>query len=221
MAAIQERSQDPISVNTVNTEEMSPTNGNSAKLTNGSTINPVATTKNQQPTKVPKSERGVVASENLSRAELKKRAKDEKIARRAQEKQEKPQAILPDLKAPRKVENLEEVGQRGSAGLVPGTPTVKSQHKATGSIQKGIPLRQAQPTTTQTVQPKKDNKNVALFGHLYNQTRRTTIAAAGKDVHPAILALGLQMSNYVICGSNARCVATLLAFKRVQSSLIL
>jgi translation initiation factor eIF-2B subunit delta len=38
---------------------------------------------------------------------------------------------------------------------------------------------------------------------------------ASKDVHPAILALGLQYSSYAICGSTARMVAMLLAFKAV------
>jgi translation initiation factor eIF-2B subunit delta len=46
--------------------------------------------------------------------------------------------------------------------------------------------------------------------------RTTSIAGASKDVHPAVLALGLQMSNYTICGSCARLVATLQAFKRVS-----
>lgn len=36
-----------------------------------------------------------------------------------------------------------------------------------------------------------------------------------KEVHPAVLALGLQMSTFTVCGSNARCVAMLLAFKKV------
>jgi translation initiation factor eIF-2B subunit delta len=31
-----------------------------------------------------------------------------------------------------------------------------------------------------------------------------------------VLALGLQLRDYVVCGSSARCVATLLAFKRVS-----
>jgi translation initiation factor eIF-2B subunit delta len=66
---------------------------------------------------------------------------------------------------------------------------------------------------------KKEDKSVAVFGHLYGQQRRTTIAGAGKEVHPAVLALGLQLRDYVVCGSSARCVATMLAFKRV--SLIL
>lgn len=63
--------------------------------------------------------------------------------------------------------------------------------------------------------PKPDEKTVAVFGHL-GVKRRSTIAGAGKEIHPAILALGLQLSEYVICGSSARCVAMLLAFKRVS-----
>jgi translation initiation factor eIF-2B subunit delta len=62
---------------------------------------------------------------------------------------------------------------------------------------------------------KKDDKKVAVFGHLYGQQRRVTVGGATKEVHPAILALGMQLVDYTICGSSARCVATLLAFKRV------
>lgn len=35
------------------------------------------------------------------------------------------------------------------------------------------------------------------------------------DIHPAIVRLGLLFSEFRICGSNARCIATLLAFKKV------
>ena len=58
-------------------------------------------------------------------------------------------------------------------------------------------------------------REVALFGHLYGHGRRMTIDGAPKEVHPSVLALGLQMSSYAICGSNARCVAMLNAFKTV------
>ncbi|MCJ1381226.1 hypothetical protein MMC17_004335 [Xylographa soralifera] len=221
MATFQNPPQKSTDTNAVKTEEAPAINGNSPELTNGDKKHPTAALKTQPKAKTTGVVEGAGGSEKLSNAQLKKKAKEEKAARRAQEKQAKLPAILPDLKAPRKVETLEEIGRRGSAAAPPGTPIVKSHHKPTGSTQKSMPLRPAQPqTTTQTVQPKKDNKNVALFGHLYSQPRRTTIAAAGKDVHPAILALGLQMSNYVICGSNARCVATLLAFKRVIESYV-
>ncbi|KAL0949872.1 hypothetical protein HGRIS_009905 [Hohenbuehelia grisea] len=35
------------------------------------------------------------------------------------------------------------------------------------------------------------------------------------DIHPAIARLGLQFSEFKICGANARCIATLTAFKSV------
>ena len=56
---------------------------------------------------------------------------------------------------------------------------------------------------------------IALFRHLESPERKVNVGSSHKDVHPAILALALQMASYEICGSNARCVATLLAFKRV------
>lgn len=162
--------------------------------------------------------------EKLSNAELKKRAKAEKAAKRAQAKEARPEAaVLPDLSGPRKVDTPPEISRKNSAGGGPGIPAAKGAHKQNASIQKNMPLRPAaQPQAAiPTAQPEKENKNVALFGHLYSQPRRTTIAAAGKDVHPAVLALGLQMSNYVICGSNARCVAMLLVFKRVCTTAII
>ena len=43
------------------------------------------------------------------------------------------------------------------------------------------------------------------------------------DIHPAIIRLGLLFSEFRICGANARCIATLTAFKKVllnRSSLL-
>lgn len=40
------------------------------------------------------------------------------------------------------------------------------------------------------------------------------------DVHPAIVRLALQFSSFRICGANARCIATLTAFKTVRSSCL-
>ncbi|KAF9468880.1 translation initiation factor eIF2B delta subunit [Collybia nuda] len=40
------------------------------------------------------------------------------------------------------------------------------------------------------------------------------------DIHPAIIRLGLLFSEFRICGSNARCIATLLAFKKVIQDYI-
>ena len=153
-----------------------------------------------------------------SGAELKKKAKEEKAAKRAKEKQSQQQ----QHQSPAEASNIaNSIIQRGEVLSTTTNSGLKHQQKnlgsAGGAAQKSLPIRQVEtPSVLPILQPKKENKNVALFGHLYGNSRRTTIAGAGKDVHPAVLALGLQMSNYVICGSNARCVATLLVFKRVD-----
>ena len=153
-------------------------------------------------------------SEKLSGAELKKRKQVEKAARRAQEKQTKQVPAPVEVKAPGKPGSGPEALKK-LAVSTPTTPTAKGQHKRTGSISKPLPTRPVQSQAGPLAPQPKDTKKVALFGHLYGQPRRTTIAGAARDVHPAVLALGLQMSNYIICGSSARCVAMLLVFKRV------
>lgn len=150
----------------------------------------------------------------LTPAELKKQAKAEKAARRAKEKLER-----------------ESQGGAGAAGgSAPGVgqgrpPATPKKDVAGGGVslkgQKGALPRRGSGPVAQAVaaveqKKKREDKKVAVFGHLYGQQRRTTVAGAGKEVHPAVLALGLQLRDYVVCGSSARCVATLLAFKRVS-----
>lgn len=151
----------------------------------------------------------------LTPAELKKKVKAEKAARRAKEKLDRDQG-----------------GAGAAGGSAPGggpsrpPATPKKDVAGGGASQKGQrapPPRRGSGPVAQTgaveQKQKKEDKSVAVFGHLYGQQRRTTVAGAGKEVHPAVLALGLQLRDYVICGSSARCVATLLAFKRVSDLL--
>ena len=155
----------------------------------------------------------------LSGKELKDKAKAEKAAKRAREKQGRAGQPVLDL-------------QRGDQG--PGTASGKSQNagseptankphhrrksSAGANVHRSLPLRPADSEITKkSVESRKEDKRVALLEHLYGPPRRTTIAGAAKDIHPSVLALGLQLSSYEICGSNARCVATLLVFKQVIS----
>ncbi|KAE8369586.1 hypothetical protein BDV27DRAFT_120542 [Aspergillus caelatus] len=150
---------------------------------------------------------GAPGEEKLSPAELKKKAKAEKAARRAKERAEREASggagagPGPNAAPPKKG----SIGGGAGGKEAPGQP-YKSQRHRRGSATQASATEQKK---------KQEDKNVAVFGHLYGQPRRTTIAGAGKEVHPAVLALGLQMRDYVVCGSSARCVATLLAFKRV------
>lgn len=161
--------------------------------------------------------------EKLTGAELKKRAKAEKAARRAKEKSDRETggASAAPTGGP-------AAGGSG-AGAGAGQPATPKKGQPAGGAGvggdkgRGLPRRpsgQASGQPSAAEQKKKaEEKNVAVFGHLYGQQRRATVAGAGKEVHPAVLALGLQMRDYVVCGSSARCVATLLAFKRVRFSI--
>lgn len=160
--------------------------------------------------------------DKLSGAELKKKAKEEKAAKRAREKQSQ---LQPTDSGPSRSKPEPPNGILKKTDATPGKESHAPkpfQHKKTGSVTANQPspltLRQAESKPSSVPPPApKESKHVALFGHLYGIPRRSTIAGAGRDVHPAVLALGLQMSHYIICGSSARCVATLLVFKRVSN----
>jgi translation initiation factor eIF-2B subunit delta len=148
----------------------------------------------------------------LSGAELKAQKKAEKAARRQQEKSG-PVASIPASGGKYQAQNAQSQRGKGEPG--------GGHHRRTGSTAvdvRNAPLKGAQAATTQPEEPRKEDKTVELFRHLY-KARATTISGASKEVHPAVLALGQQMSSYTICGSNARLVATLQVFKRVRFKL--
>lgn len=166
----------------------------------------------------------------LSPAELKKRAKAEKQARRAAQKgppgaEDAPGPATNGVHAEQSAQKQggpqdqkPKGQQKGQAQQKQGKPGAQEgKQERTGSAQQPLPLRRrpSQSGMPKEAQPKRDNKQVELFSHLYSQPRRLDISGASKDVHPAVVALGFQMSSYEICGSSARCVAMLLAFKEV------
>ncbi|EGP90532.1 uncharacterized protein MYCGRDRAFT_55269 [Zymoseptoria tritici IPO323] len=157
--------------------------------------------------------------EKISPAEAKKRAKAEKQARRAAEKEEKglPAVTAPLPSAPSAANGEVKGGQQKKAGTPKQNDTGK---KPSGAQAGSLPVRArraSQPASSATppklAVKKAENKQVELFSHLYTQPRRQNLENVPKDVHPAVLALGLQISSYEICGSSARCVAMLQAFK--------
>ena len=62
--------------------------------------------------------------------------------------------------------------------------------------------------------PKTDQNEVPWLMHLDSPKKPET--STNKDLHPAVLALGLYFSEHKIVGSNARCVAMLETFSKVK-----
>lgn len=142
------------------------------------------------------------APKKLSGAELKKQKQAEKQAKRAQQKAAGPSST--PLKGPAPKEGNKTYKDDKSKALPtrrrPSQPHIQPPKELKKEIK----------------EPKQEKKKTGLFfGHLYTQPRQHSLVGATKDVHPAVLALGLQYSSYVICGSTARMVAMLLTFKAV------
>ena len=160
----------------------------------------------------------------LSGKELKERNKAEKAARREREKQGRqgqPTADLLEGQMTRAQIQSEKPQNSGQVSTTQAKPHHRRKSSASAHTQKSLPIR---PATTEAHQkpeePKKEDKRLPFFQHLYGHPRRHTIAGASKDVHPSVLALGLQLSSYEICGSNARCIATLLVLKEVITAYV-
>ncbi|KAF2873559.1 hypothetical protein BDV95DRAFT_517405 [Massariosphaeria phaeospora] len=144
----------------------------------------------------------------LSAAELKKQAKAEKQARRAEAKSTVETATQP------KGTSKEGQKQQKETKQTPKDDKSRPLPVRRRVSQSNVPLPKEMKR-----EAKKDPKQIGLFfGHLFSQPRQHSMVGASKDVHPAILALGLQYSSYTICGSTARMVAMLLAFKAVIGS---
>ncbi|KAK9765682.1 hypothetical protein K7432_005777 [Basidiobolus ranarum] len=89
-------------------------------------------------------------------------------------------------------------GSHSSAKTIPSKPTVTPQPQ------------------TKSISSKEDKKpkQLGLFAHL-EEPKGPLGTQIPKELHPAILSLGLQFSEFQISGSNARAIATLNAFKKV------
>jgi translation initiation factor eIF-2B subunit delta len=158
----------------------------------------------EQPQATNKSE-SINGPKTPSAAELKKQAKADKQARRAQAKTSDP--------APNKQPNSSKEGQKQQRESKQAPKDDKSRPL---TVRRRPSQSNAPVVKEPEKKPKKEAKQSGLFfGHLYSHPKQQSINGASKDVHPAILALGLQYSSYAICGSTARMVAMLLAFKAV------
>ncbi|QIW94714.1 hypothetical protein AMS68_000232 [Peltaster fructicola] len=160
------------------------------------------------------------AEDKLSPAELKKRAKAEKQARRAAQKEQSGASDNAPSSSTAPSDNAgpptTEPRQKQAPRKAPEQESAQDKRKESGSQRATLPTRRRLSHGAQKDAPvkiKREEKRVELFSHLYSQPRRHTLESTPKDIHPAVIAVGLQMSTYAICGSTARCVAMLLAFK--------
>lgn len=171
----------------------------------------------------------------LSNAEKKKLAKAEKVARRAKEKEPAASNSGADAGSSQAAAAAEKGAAKGVAGQeqkagARRASTVKDQRpkqvaadgmagkssaQEAGRTTQNLPLRR-RPSHSVPAETKQERKQISFFAHLYGQPHKQSLDGVSKEIHPAVLALGLQLSSYTICGSQARCIAMLLVLKSVS-----
>ncbi|KAF9972707.1 hypothetical protein BGZ73_004154 [Actinomortierella ambigua] len=116
-----------------------------------------------------------------------------------------------------------QAGGAGGAGSKKGTPSTP-QASSTFSPNPSKQLATSFPgaetekaiaaaESTQTKKRERLTKEIGLFAHL-DPPKFANTASAPKELHPAVVNVGLQIAQFKICGANARCVATMNAFRK-------
>lgn len=195
-----------------------PAQSSTAAATNGATAQPSSTTATTQPPTD-----AATAAKPPTAKQLKEQKKAEKQAKRAREKGIAQATTAGPSSTSSSAQNASSSSSTAPTSKPPQTQTQQTtQHRRTQSTaqrpdpQQQLPVRRRPSTTAR--EPKKENKQVAFFAHLYGPPRRHNLDGVPREVHPQIQALGLQTSSYCVCGSHARCAAMLLALKAVVQS---
>ncbi|ETV88860.1 hypothetical protein, variant [Aphanomyces astaci] len=97
------------------------------------------------------------------------------------------------------------------AAAAPAPPTARMQYDD--------PKKVAKYSKSSVIQRTQAQKQVALFSHLPQFERESSLSLnvgfSKAEIHPAILSLGLKYAEGKLVGGNARCVAMLTAFQQV------
>jgi translation initiation factor eIF-2B subunit delta len=123
-------------------------------------------------------------------------------------------------------QKVTEKNARKAAGLPSSAKKASEQevHKKVASPKIGSTSSNAQSVAVDIEkQAKKQQKKlneVPWLSHLDPPKKPNTASNSNRDLHPAILALGLRFSEHTMVGSNARCVAMLTTFAKAGSRCI-
>ena len=94
-------------------------------------------------------------------------------------------------------------------------PNATSKEKG-GGQHSGKPTKDKDTASVAGDDLASSSRGLRIFSHF--GLPKTVSHIAKGNVHPAIVRLGLQFSDFKISGANARCIATLTAFKEVRQT---
>lgn len=136
--------------------------------------------------------------------------------RELQEKQKAEKAARVSAGLPASGKKAAQVLNQPNSGFSPNPSKSLATSFPGAEAEKAIA---AAESTGQARRREKLTKEIGLFAHL-DPPKFANTALAPKDLHPAVVHAGLQMAQFKICGANARCVATLNAFRKVCSTIV-
>jgi len=179
---------------------------------------PVPTILDQPPTVVGKTP-GQPSQKSMTKAErreLQEKQRAAKAASKGQPPQGKP-ASAPQGKNQQQPQGGKPLQQGGGSAKAkpPPTPMKKTflaEAAAAKASSKDPNAAGAEDLSS------KQSHGLRIFSH-FGQPKASSHVLKG-DIHPAIIRLGLLFSEFKICGANARCIATLTAFKQVSFSVV-
>lgn len=112
-------------------------------------------------------------------------------------------------------------GKETNQSKPPRTPSTSQKKSVDTNGSGAAKFSQGKETSNYSATAADDNtvvsRGLQIFSH-FGLPKPIGHAIKG-DIHPAIIRLGLLFSEFRICGSNARCIATLTAFKSVSCLL--
>jgi len=160
-------------------------------------------------------------SGKLSAKELKERKKRERAERRQQAKSDAPAT---PQRPPKPQPPKKEAQGKGKKGVQPTAAHDSGIVKTIYSQQSSKVLAGGRVPEAALRAGDKDlpglMKELEIEQHEKKKKPLFGINNAHPDVHPAILTLGVQMNQFILVGSSARCLGFMLAMKRVGLLLI-
>ena len=145
------------------------------------------------------------AQKNMTKAERRELQEKQRAAKSASKQQQQQQG-----------KQMQQTPSGSATGQSKTKPSSMS-HKKTFSIDPAGSKQHASTVgsgvTGEEVAGKSLSNELRIFSH-FGQPKPAGHTKG--DIHPAIIRLGLLFSEFRICGANARCIATLTAFKKVS-----
>jgi len=106
-----------------------------------------------------------------------------------------------------------------ASGGSSGQQQQQKPHKIAEATRLSHVSKEASITTQESAA--QQTRGLRIFSHFGIPRDTKTLKLKGTTIHPAIVRLGLQYSEFKIVGANARCIAMLNTFKIVRVLLLL